>query len=61
MKHREIIKLLEADGWRHTRTSGSHAIYKHEQKPGIVVVPIHTRDLAKGIAAAILKQAGIRK
>jgi predicted RNA binding protein YcfA (HicA-like mRNA interferase family) len=61
MKHREVIKLLEADGWFHVRTSGSHAIYKHEQKPGIVVVPIHSRDLAKGIAAAILKQAGINR
>jgi predicted RNA binding protein YcfA (HicA-like mRNA interferase family) len=61
MKYREIIKLLETDGWRHVRTSGSHAIYKHEQKTGIVVVPIHTRDLATGTASAILKQAGIKK
>ncbi|MGB7190327.1 MAG: type II toxin-antitoxin system HicA family toxin [Acidobacteriaceae bacterium] len=60
MKHREIIKLLEADGWRRTRTSGSHAVYKHEQKPGIVMVPIHAKDLAKGTAAAILKQVGIK-
>lgn len=44
MKHREIINLLEADGWRHIRTSGSHAVYKHEHKLGIIVVPIHTRD-----------------
>ena len=36
MKHREIIKLLEADGWFHVRTSGGHAIYKHNEKPGIV-------------------------
>lgn len=61
MKHREITKLLEANGWIRTRTSGSHAIYKHGQKPGIIVVPVHTRDLAKGTAAAILKQAGITK
>lgn len=61
MKHHELIRLLEIDGWHHARTSGSHAIYKHEHKPGIVVVPIHTRDLAKGIAAAILKQAGVTK
>jgi mRNA interferase HicA len=61
MKHRDIIKLLEADGCFRVRTSGSHAIYKHEHKLGIVVVPIHTRDLAKGTAAAILKQAGIEK
>lgn len=60
MKHREMIKLLEADGWRHIRTSGSHAVYRHEQKSGIVVVPIHAKDLAKGTAAAILKQAGIK-
>jgi len=47
MKHREIIKLLEADGWFHVRTSGGHAIYKHNEKPGIVVVPIHSRTWQK--------------
>lgn len=58
MKHREMIKLLEADGWRHIRTSGRRAVYRHEQNSGIVVVPIHAKDKAR--AAAILKQAGIK-
>lgn len=61
MKHREIIKLLETGGRFHVRTSGVTPIYRHNEKPGIVVVPIHSRDLAKGIAAAILKQAGIQR
>jgi predicted RNA binding protein YcfA (HicA-like mRNA interferase family) len=39
MKVREVIKILEADGWYIDRTRGSHRILKHQSKSGIVVVP----------------------
>jgi mRNA interferase HicA len=41
MKVKEIIKLLEGDGWYFKRQSGSHQIYRHPTKPGIAVVPNH--------------------
>lgn len=34
MKVREIIKLIEADGWVHIGSKGSHRHYKHSSKPG---------------------------
>lgn len=39
MKVKEIIKLIEDDGWYLTRTRGSHRQYKHPGKSGLVTVP----------------------
>ncbi len=39
MKVKEVIKTLENDGWYLNRTRGSHRIFKHLSKSGIVVVP----------------------
>jgi predicted RNA binding protein YcfA (HicA-like mRNA interferase family) len=33
MKVREILKLLEEDGWYLVRTKGSHRQFKHSSKP----------------------------
>lgn len=55
MKIREIITKIEADGWHHVRTRGSHQQYKHPTKPGRVTVagkPSH--DLPPGTLNSIL-------
>jgi predicted RNA binding protein YcfA (HicA-like mRNA interferase family) len=39
MKVREVIKLLEEDGWYLKATKGSHRQYKHPTKPGRVTLP----------------------
>ncbi|MEK7378522.1 MAG: type II toxin-antitoxin system HicA family toxin, partial [Candidatus Binatota bacterium] len=36
MKVREVIRLLEADGWRLVVTEGSHRQFRHPTKPGRV-------------------------
>lgn len=38
MKVREIIKLLEEDGWYQMRIRGSHRQFHHPNKPGTVTV-----------------------
>jgi predicted RNA binding protein YcfA (HicA-like mRNA interferase family) len=38
MKVREVIRMLEQDGWYLDRTRGSHRQYKHPKKPGLVTV-----------------------
>ena len=38
MKVRDVIKLIEDDGWRQDRTRGSHRQYKHPDKPGLVTI-----------------------
>lgn len=62
MKVKEIIKLIEKDGWYLVAQKGSHRQYKHEIKPGRVTVPDHGqhKDLAKGTENSILKQAGLK-
>jgi predicted RNA binding protein YcfA (HicA-like mRNA interferase family) len=59
MSSREVIKLIEADGWIHKRTKGSHWIFAHPTKSGIVVVPHPKKDLPQGTLRNILKAAGL--
>lgn len=60
MKVREIIKLIEADGWFIVRTRGSHRQFKHDVKKGLVTVAGKpSSDLAPGTKKSILKQAQI--
>jgi predicted RNA binding protein YcfA (HicA-like mRNA interferase family) len=59
MTAKQVIKMLEADGWYFVRQNGSHKIYQHDEK-GKVVVPFHgSKDLAIGTLKAILKTAGL--
>jgi predicted RNA binding protein YcfA (HicA-like mRNA interferase family) len=58
---RDILKLLEKDGWKHVRTRGSHRQFKHPVKPGQVTVAGKPKDdLAPGTLNSILKQAGLK-
>jgi predicted RNA binding protein YcfA (HicA-like mRNA interferase family) len=56
----EMIKLVRKAGWELDHIEGSHHIFYHKCKPGIVVIPAHTKTLAKGTANSILKQAGLK-
>jgi predicted RNA binding protein YcfA (HicA-like mRNA interferase family) len=61
MKVRELLQLLEREGWVLRRTRGSHRQYKHPEKPGLVTVSGHSGDeLAPGTLNSILKQAGLK-
>lgn len=62
MKVREVIKLMEKDGWYLARTKGSHRQYKHPFKKGLVTISGHLNDdIAKGTLNSILKQAELKK
>ncbi len=59
---REVIRLIEADGWRLIATKGSHRQYKHPQKSGRVTVAGKPADeVAPGTLNSILKQAGLEE
>jgi predicted RNA binding protein YcfA (HicA-like mRNA interferase family) len=61
MKVRDLLRMIEADGWFLARTRGSHRQYKHPTKRGLVTVPGHPSDeLAPGTLNSILKQAGLK-
>jgi predicted RNA binding protein YcfA (HicA-like mRNA interferase family) len=62
MKISEIIVLLERDGWRLRRMSGSHRHFTHPAKPGLVTVAGKlSATLKPKTESSILKQAGLRK
>ncbi|MGO8932407.1 MAG: type II toxin-antitoxin system HicA family toxin [Terracidiphilus sp.] len=61
MKVRDLIKVLEKDGWRFVYTSGSHRHFKHPIKLGKVTVPGHPGDdIHPKTLQSILKQAGMK-
>ncbi len=62
MKVRDIIKIVEADGWRHIETKGDHRLYKHHTKQGRVTIAGHSSDdVHPKTVGSILRQAQISK
>jgi predicted RNA binding protein YcfA (HicA-like mRNA interferase family) len=62
MKIRDIIRLIEKDGWYLVSTKGSHRQYKHPTKPGRVTIAGNFNDdLAHGTLNSVLKQAKLKE
>jgi predicted RNA binding protein YcfA (HicA-like mRNA interferase family) len=62
MKVREIIKMVETDGWYLVRTRGDHRQFHHLTKPGTVTVAGKLGvDIPPGTLNSILKQAGLKE
>lgn len=60
MTPREMIRLLEANGFRQIRSNGSHFFFRNEKTKATVLVPMHSKDLGKGLEQKILKDAGLK-
>ncbi len=61
MKVREVIRLLQQNGWVEIRSKGSHRHFKHPTQPLLITVPGNDgKDLATGTLNAILKKAGLK-
>jgi predicted RNA binding protein YcfA (HicA-like mRNA interferase family) len=62
VKVRELIALIEADGWAQVRAKGSHRQFRHPTKPGTVTVAGKPSiDMPPGTLNSVLKQAGLKK
>jgi len=62
MKVRDVIKMIEADGWYLVAERGTHRQYKHPTKVGRVTIVGHSsHDLAPGTLNSILKQAQLKE
>jgi len=62
LRVREVIKLIESDGWYLARTRGSHRQFKHPFKDGLVTVAGNPDlELNPKTLKSILKQAGLRE
>jgi predicted RNA binding protein YcfA (HicA-like mRNA interferase family) len=62
MKVRDVIRMIEDDGWYFERQRGSHRIYRHAEKRGSVTVAGKPgQDMPPGTLGNILRQAGLRR
>jgi predicted RNA binding protein YcfA (HicA-like mRNA interferase family) len=62
VKVRDLIALLEAEGWKQVRMKGSHRQFRHANKRGTVTVAGQPGvDVPPGTLNSVLKQAGLKK
>ncbi|MEG4810199.1 type II toxin-antitoxin system HicA family toxin [Microcoleus sp. F8-D3] len=62
MKVREVIKMLEDDGWYLARTKGSHRQFKHSEKAGTVTVSGNLGvDMPIGTLKSVWRQAQLEE
>lgn len=61
MKVRDVIKMIEKDGWFIVRTRGSHRQFKHKTKKGLVTIAGKPSDeMAPGTLNSVIKQAVLK-
>jgi predicted RNA binding protein YcfA (HicA-like mRNA interferase family) len=61
LKFKELMKILEKDGWFLVRQSGSHKQYHHFKKSGTVTIAGKPNiDVPRGTLNNILKQAKLK-
>ncbi len=60
MRSRDVIRKLEADGWRMVRQAGSHKQFRHPDKTGTVTVPHPKAEIGVGTLKSIERQSGVR-
>ena len=58
MKGKELVKLLQENGWHIDRIKGSHHVMKKGKETEII--PVHNTDLPPGLLNAILKRTGLK-
>jgi predicted RNA binding protein YcfA (HicA-like mRNA interferase family) len=62
LKVKDVIRLIEKDGWELVRMRGSHRQFHHPTKPGTVTIAgKESVDMPIGTLNSVLKQAGLKK
>lgn len=57
---RQFCRLIEARGWRLSRTRGSHRIYTKEGVVARISIPVHGNvDLKRGLQRHLMRIANI--
>lgn len=61
MTPKEMVTILKANGFKLIKSNnGSHQKLYNPATNTTVIVPMHSKDLKKGLEQAILKQAGLK-
>jgi predicted RNA binding protein YcfA (HicA-like mRNA interferase family) len=59
---KQLLKVLEGEGWYVKRIRGSHHILRHPTIPDALPVPIHgNRPIKQGTLGNVLRTAGISR
>lgn len=59
MSGKQLIKLLNKEGWKLDRVIGSHYIMVKDEKT--LSIPVHSnKDLSKGLLHSLMKQGGLK-
>jgi len=62
MKVRDVLKLLQRDGWYRVKSRSGHRQFKHPTKLGRVTVSGSlSDDLPPGTLKSVLRQAGLKE
>jgi predicted RNA binding protein YcfA (HicA-like mRNA interferase family) len=59
MRPRKIVQILKKIGFEEARQTGSHLILVNKNTKKIVPIPIHTKDIKRGLLLSIIKQSGL--
>lgn len=60
MKPKEIVTLLEKNGFVYVSSNGSHRKYRNPKTGKTTIVPFHAKELKPGTEKSILKMAGLK-
>ena len=56
----DLLQALRRAGWMPVRQTGAHLVLHHPDRPGRIVLPMHTRKtIPPGTLSSILKEAGL--
>ena len=58
-KPREVVKILKKIGFVEARQTGSHLILVNKTIKKIIPIPIHSKDIKRGLFLSIIKQADL--
>ena len=62
VKVREVIRVIERDGWVLVRQRGSHRQFKHTTKRGVVTIAGNPgTEMPIGTLKSVLQQAGLER
>jgi predicted RNA binding protein YcfA (HicA-like mRNA interferase family) len=60
VKARDLVRILEREGWQLVRQQGSHRQFRHPERAGTVTVPGNpASELKPGTLASVWNQARI--
>ncbi|MBU1159850.1 type II toxin-antitoxin system HicA family toxin [Patescibacteria group bacterium] len=56
LKPRDVIRILKKIGFVEARTTGSHLILVNKEPKKIIPVPIHSKDIKRGLLIKMKKR-----